>query len=291
MKSTADQKPDVFAYLDFRVYCKDYLDFLRQARPAFRFQTLVEQYGLHSRSHYLDILKGRKLTKKFLPAYIALFEFDPLEAGYFKTLVDYGQAADGKEKARCFAAIQKRSPNLETVKLEQEAFSYFSRWYFPVMLSVLDLNKRERDHRKLAACFKPRISALEAKRALAELTGLGFISWNDARGEWNFHRKFLKSTDSALAAALGDFHRAMQHKGIAAYESDFEAQTFSSLTLSVSLKTKNEIDAMITNLRNAIMEKAKADLEPEVALHINFQSFEVSKPAAKTAGPGKGKPL
>ena len=57
-------RPIIFEYLNFREYLNDYLHYLRKKNPAFRFQTLVEKYGLHSRSHYIDISQGKKAHLK-----------------------------------------------------------------------------------------------------------------------------------------------------------------------------------------------------------------------------------
>jgi uncharacterized protein (TIGR02147 family) len=281
-------KPDIFNYLNFREFLKDHLGYVRSRNPAFRFQTLVEKYGLHSRSHYIDILNGRKLTKKFFDVYRQIGDLSGKEADYFRALVGYDQAQNDAEKMRHFHEILRLSPNLETVKLEQEAYRYFSAWYNPVMLSVLDLNRHERDHRKIAALFKPRITAIQARQALKTLTDLQFISWDKDRNVWNIHHQFLKSTDGARAAALRSFHKEMQRIGMQTYETDFENQTFSTLTLSTSIRTRNEIERMIADLRQSIMEKAKADAGPEVVTQVNFQIFSLSKTAMKKNDNGEG---
>jgi uncharacterized protein (TIGR02147 family) len=272
-----NQKPDIFNYLNFREFLKDHLGYIRLKNPAFRFQTLVEKYGLSSRSHYIDILNGRKLTKKFSGVYRQICDLSGKEADYFQALVGYDQAQNDVEKTRHFHEILRLSPNLETVKLEQEAYRYFSAWYNPVMLSVLDLNRHERDHRKIAALFKPKITAIQARQALKTLTDLQFISWDKDRNVWNIHHQFLKSTDGAKAAALKSFHKEMQRIGMQTYKTDFDNQTFSTLTLSTSIKTKIEIERMVADLRQSIMEKVKADAYPEVVTQVNFQVFSLSK--------------
>jgi uncharacterized protein (TIGR02147 family) len=275
------QKPDIFNYLNFREYLKEHLAYMRRANPAFRFQTLVERYGLSSRSHYIDIMNGRKLKKKFLAVYQQICDLSGEEADYFRALVGYDQAQNDAEKMRHFHAILGLSPNLATVKLEQEAYRYFSAWYNPAMLSVLDLDRHERDHRKLAVLFKPKITAIQARQALKTLTDLQFISWDEEQNTWNIHHQFLKSTDGARAAALNSFHKEMQRIGMQAYKTDFDNQTFSTLTLSTSIGTRNEIDRMVADLRQAIMEKAKADADPEVVTQVNFQAFSLSKMVMK----------
>jgi uncharacterized protein (TIGR02147 family) len=275
------QKPDIFNYLNFREFLKDHLGYLRRKNPAFRFQTLVEKYGFSSRSHYIDILNGRKLTKKFSARYLQICDLSGKEADYFHALAGYDQALNDAEKMRHFHEILRLSPNLETVKLEQTAYRYFSAWYNPVMLSVLDLNRHESDHRKIAAFFKPKITAIQARQALKTLIDLQFISWDKDRNVWNIHHQFLKSTDGARAAALKSFHKEMQRIGMKTYKTDFDNQAFSTLTLSTSIKTKNEIERMVADLRQSIMEKAKADADPEVVTQVNFQIFSLSKTVLK----------
>jgi uncharacterized protein (TIGR02147 family) len=266
--------PNVFDYLDFRRYLKDFLHFLRQNNPAFRFQTLVEQFGLH-------IIKGRKLTSAFLDSYIRICALEGNAALYFRAIVGYEQASNDAEKTSCFNEILALSPHLETVKLEQEAYRYFSKWYHPVMLSMLDIYKGTNDHREIAKMFKPKISALQAKQAIQALSELQFVSWDENRKQWTVHHKFLRCTDKARVVALKEFHKKMIDAGRQAYENDFHNQDFSTLTLSTSVETKKEIESMIVEFREKIMEKVKTDVNPRLVVQMNLQLFEMSKPLSK----------
>lgn len=283
--AAAPSKPEVFEYLDFRAYLRDFLDYLRESDPAFTFAAMAQRHGLASRGHYLDIVNGRRLTPRFVEPYIRICGLEGGRAEYFKALVAYNQARGEREKTAAFEQITALAPQLETVRLEEEAFEYFSKWYQPVMLSLLDVNRSVQDHRELAKLFDPPISAVQARKALAALIDLGYIAWDDAKREWTFLRKFLKCTDEARAVAVKRFHRQVQQLGMQAYEKRFEEQTFSTLTLSVSRETKAEIENMITDLRKHIMEKAKTDQNPQVVVQANFQTFDLSRPKR-----GRGRP-
>jgi uncharacterized protein (TIGR02147 family) len=91
-------KPDIFDYLNFREYLRDCLPYLRKQYPAFRFQTLVEKFGLKSRSHYIDIIKGRKLTDRFIKNYVEICGLSGKEAQYLEALVRYDQTKSASEK-------------------------------------------------------------------------------------------------------------------------------------------------------------------------------------------------
>ncbi|MBD3346859.1 MAG: TIGR02147 family protein [Chitinivibrionales bacterium] len=271
------QKPSVFDYLNFRRYLKDYIRYYKATNPSFVYQILVEKYGFKSRSHYIDVTKGRSLTSRYMQSYIQFLGLNKKESDYFRALVGYNQAKTDTEKSKIFKKIVSLSPNLETVKLENEAYQYFSKWYQPVMISILDLDRSEHDHRVIAKKFNPPITAVQAKHAISELNKLGFISWDKEKAEWTFHRKFFKCTDEARVLALKKFHKQMQDLGIEAYKKDFKNQTFSTLTVSISNKTKNEIDTMITELRKKILDKVKGDITPETVLQVNFQTFDLAK--------------
>jgi uncharacterized protein (TIGR02147 family) len=270
-------RPDVFNYLDFRAYLKDFLKYMRMRNPAFRFQTLVEKFGLNSRSHYIDTMKGRRLTDKFIDSYLRICELEGKDADFFRAIVGYEQARTESEKTGYFNSIVALSPNLETVKLEQETYRYFSKWYHPVMLSLLDVHRQENDHRKLAKYIKPPISAVQAKRAIRLLEELSFISWDAAAGQWISYHKFFKCTDGAQAVALREFHRKMMEAGRNAYDRDYDGQNFSTLTLSASFETRRKIERLIVDFRKTLMDTIKEDSRSEVVIQINLQLFELSK--------------
>ncbi|MBD3320567.1 MAG: TIGR02147 family protein [Chitinivibrionales bacterium] len=278
---TKSDRPSVYDYLNFRAYLKDYIQYYKSENAAFTYRVLAEEFGFKSRSHYIDIVKGRTLTPRYIHSYIKFCGLNKKEAEYFRALVGYNQAKSDTAKSKLFNRIIACSPNLETVQLENEAYQYFAKWYQPVMISILDLNRKENDHRKIAKKFNPPISAVQAKHAIKELVKLGFISWNDTQKRWEFHHKFFKCTDDARVLALKKFHRQMMDLGISAYKKDFKQQTFSTLTLSVSDRVKTEIDEMIADLRKRILDKIKSDTSPETVLQVNFQTFELAKRSKK----------
>jgi uncharacterized protein (TIGR02147 family) len=271
----------LFDYIDFREYLREMLAYFRRQDPQFSFQTLVDRYGLRSRSHYIDILNGRKLTRRFLPVYCRICGLKGKEARYFDTLVGYGIAQKPDEKRREFQKLLAMAPNLRTLDLDKEAFEYFEHWYLSATLSALDLDRTQSDHRVIARKFTPKLSAVEVRAALKKLQKWGFIAWDATRNEWIFHRKFLKCTDSARVAAMRPFHRQMQRLGMEAYKTDVQSQSFSTLTLSVSAKLQREIDGMIAELRSKIMEKVKQDDDPELVLQVNLQSFPLTRSKKK----------
>jgi uncharacterized protein (TIGR02147 family) len=275
--ATIEQKPDLFAYFDFRKYLSDMLAYFRTRDESFTFQQLVDKYNLTSRSHYLDILNGRKLTRKFIPFYVKICELNEKEADYFRALIEYNQSKSPDEKKKLFHIIKNTSPDLETIRLENEVYDYFKHWYIPALLSILDLDKKERDHLVLAKKFNPEIPAVEGRKALKLLQKLGFISWNSELEEWTFHHKFFKCSEEARATALKSFHSEIFHLGLKAYENNFKEQTFSTLTVSIDEKLYIEIEDMISELRKKIMEKVKRNEISDRVLQINFQTFLLSQ--------------
>lgn len=282
-----DSKPDIHDYFDFRKFLADHLAFLRQTNADFSFQKLVDNYGLNSRSHYIDIINGRILTRRFLPAYEKICDFNEKDAEYFRTLVAFNQSKSIDNKKEMFEKIIRLAPNLETIQLEHEVYDYFGHWYIPAMISILDIFRHEKDHRILAKQFNPQITAVESRKALNTLKKIGFIAWDTEKNEWIFHRKFFKCTKESQAVALRQFHLQMHKLGNDAYTQQFEDQTFSTLTVSVSEQTRREIDVMISELKDRVMEKAKEDCQPEVVVQVNFQSFLLSQPKRKNTEKGE----
>jgi uncharacterized protein (TIGR02147 family) len=280
------QKPDIFKYFDFRLYLSDILNWFRTRDPDFTFQKLSETCGLNSRSHFIDITNGRKLTKKFLPVYLKICELKEKEAEYFKALVFYDQSLVSEDKREHFKIISAFSTNLDIVKLEGEIYQYFEHWFIPAMLSMVNLHRNERDHRVLAKYFNPLISAVQARKAIKILTKLGMIYWDADKIGWIITRKQFQCSSDAQLSALKGFHRQVQKLGIAACDANIEGQTFSCQTLGVSMQLRNKIDEMIGDLRKKILDQVNKDTAPEVVLQINFQTFYLSNTGKKHSDEG-----
>lgn len=271
------QKPDIFTYLDFRLYLSDILSWIREKDPEFTFQKLTETSELNSRSHFIDILNGRKLTKKFLPVYQKICELNGKEAKYFRALVLYNQPSVSENKRELFKTISELSSSPDAIKLEGEVYTFYKHWSIPAMYSMISIVRNVRDHRVLARLFNPPLSAIQARNALQVLIQLEMISWNKDKNKWITRKKqFLSSTD-AQAAALREFHKQVQQLGRYTFEADLEKQTFYAQTHCVSLKLKKKIDEMILEFQRKILDLINEDTSPEVLLQINTQAFYLSQ--------------
>jgi uncharacterized protein (TIGR02147 family) len=276
------QKPDIFSYFDFRLYLADLLKWLRDKDPKFTFQKLAETYKLNSRSHYIDIINGRKLTGKFLETYKKICELNENEAEYFKALVLYDQSTILEHKREYFKTISSFSSNLERITHESEIYLYLEHWYIPAMLSMLEIYQNENDHRVIAKYFNPPISAVQSRNAINVLIKLGMISWDNSKNVWIFKDKHFRCSKEAEESALKEFNKQMQKLGIDVVETELGRQTFSAQTISLSMQMRTKIDEMIIDLQRRILEQIKSDTTPEIVLQINLQTFQLSRSEQST---------
>lgn len=277
MNHVTQKKPDIFTYFDFRLYLSDILSWIRKKDPEFTFRKLTETSELNSRSHFIDIINGRKLTKKFLPVYQKICEMSEKEAKYFNALVLYNQSSVSENRAELFKSISELSSSPEAIRLEGEVYTFYRHWYIPAMYSMISIVRNVRDHRVLARFFNPPLSAIQARDALQVLLQLEMISWNKDKNEWIIRKKqFLSSTD-AQAASLKEFHKQIQQLGRYSFEADFEKQRFYSQTHCVSLKLKEKIDEMILEFQRKVLDLVNEDTSPELLLQINTQAFYLSQ--------------
>jgi uncharacterized protein (TIGR02147 family) len=255
---------------------------LRDRDPDFTFQKLAETHKLNSRSHYIDIINGRKLTNKFLETYTKICELNEKESEYFKALVLYDQSTISEKKREYFKTISSYSSNLESIKQESEIYQYFEHWFIPAMLSMLAIYKNENDHRIIAKYFNPPISAVQSRKAINILIKLGMISWNATKNEWILKKKQFHCSKEAENSALKEFHKQVQKLGIDVDDTELDRQTFSAQTIAVSMQMRNKIDEMISDLRLRIFEQIKSDITPEIVLQINIQTFKLSNSEKQT---------
>lgn len=265
--------PVLFDYLDFRKYLRDFYEFNKKYTPGFSHQMICEEVKLGSRSHFFDIMYGRRLTDKFLPRYVRLLALESKSAEYFRALVHYDQSRTDTQRREAFQILSTLSPNLETLKLDAQFVQLFSEWYQPVLLALLPLHRKERRPEVLCKYFRPRITAHQCEQALVLLQELGLARYG--KGGWNLGRKFLTCSATVKELALKPFHRTMQEFGIYHYDHHYDEQVFSTLTINTTQQIKKKIEDLLRDTRSQILAMVKEEPREETVLQVNMQAFSL----------------
>lgn len=102
---------DVFDYLDFRQYLRDYYAARKAGNPSFSYENFARKAGLKSKGMLHDIMGGkRNLTRDSLYKVAEACGLAGEALVYFENLVAYGQSKSLKERNFFLARLRLRSP-------------------------------------------------------------------------------------------------------------------------------------------------------------------------------------
>ena len=92
-------KINLFTYLDYRKFLKDWYTQAKKERSSFSFRVFSKRAGFESPNFFKLVMDGkRNLTAKSLPKFIVGLKLNKQEQEFFQSLVAYTQASTHEEK-------------------------------------------------------------------------------------------------------------------------------------------------------------------------------------------------
>lgn len=105
--------PDIYQYIDYRLFLRDAYLALKQSRPSGFTHRRIGQKGGFDPGLFSKVIQGqRNISDKLVPGFCKAFGLAGQEARYFHVLVRYGQAdaeAERRGLAEELAALQRRT--------------------------------------------------------------------------------------------------------------------------------------------------------------------------------------
>ncbi len=168
-------KPEIFAYIDFRLFLKEMYEHLHNLDKTFSKSFICKQLGLpNSRSYFQDVLNGKVLTPAKMPIFAQVFGLNKAESIYFRILVTYNQATDFTEKEFCFDQIITLAKVPHKV-LEKSKYEYYSKWYHSLIRSVITTFDFKDNYKELVEKMTIPLSLKQVKESIKLLQKLDLI--------------------------------------------------------------------------------------------------------------------
>ncbi len=269
---------DIFEYIEYRKLLRDLYNERREENPHFSYRYIALKVGFSSAGFFANIIQGkRNISPEFIFGFARVFKLKKAETEYFELLVNFDQAKNHEQKKYYFEKIlsSKRSKIKVT---DKQHYEFYSKWYYTAVREVLDIFKfNGEDYGELAKMVSPPITAVEAKKAVELLLGMGFIRKNKD-GYFEQVDPFITTGYEAPLVATTNFLMStldLAKQAIDRYPRD--RRSISALSFSVSSDGYKAIDERLKTFRREILEIAKADKNRDRIYHVNFQIFPLSR--------------
>lgn len=270
-------RPDIYKYLNYREYLKDYYTALKAIDKKFSYRYISQKVGSSSPSWLSDIIQGRiNLTESYIPKVTTLLELGKKESRFFKLLVSYDQAPLHDLKKEYLEKILA-SRDIKVDILTQKKFDYFKNWYTPVIREYLMIsNFNGADFKNLAKAVLPKISEKEAKEAIGVLLSLDLID-EDEKGDLKPTQKTVTKDSSIASVYIPAYQKEnlrLATESIERFKKD--ERNISSVTVSLSKAQYLHACSEISKLRETLLTMSNTADETETVYQCNIQLFPVT---------------
>lgn len=275
------KKPNIFEYIDYRLFLKDMYAHLKSTQPSFSYRYFSLKGGFRSPNFYKLVTDGsRNLSRESIPKFAKVLKLNGKEAEFFTSLVQLNQSSSLEEEQEHAHNILKFRSFQNIHPLSREQYEYLAKWFIIPVREILALGHLAHDSKSLADAFLPDVYPKQVEEALELLARLKLIARK--QGRWQQNQTLLSTGDAVFGTAVRTFHHEMLTRAQEAIHGDPTKFDISSVTLAISQKNYAKLKTRIQKFRKELLAIAEADTSPDVVYQLNLQLFPLSKEPRKT---------
>lgn len=269
--------PDLFTYVDYRKFLKDYYEEQKARDPKFSHRYFTMKVGFSSSGYFSDVLAGKKnLSGAFMLKFAKALKLTREEEEYFVNLVSFNQAKTLEEKNRHYEKMMTTG-KVKVDILERDKHEYFSHPRYAAVREALHYTTCVDDYKALGKELDPPASPKDAKKAIDVLESLGLIA-RDGAGAWRPTSANLRMGGAFDALALSNYHKSTLELAVRALDVHPPDQRgFSTLTLPLTAEKIRKAKTAIKNLRMYLLALGENGSKADRVYQFNFQLFPLTR--------------
>lgn len=271
---------DIYSYLDYRDFCRDYYRTQKAANVRFSFRTFARKASVAS-SYLKHVIDGtRNLSPEMSIKFGHGMDLSAREIDYFENLVRFSQAAALEEKTLYFERLRrKRARSLRPLGLT-EAVGLLSHWYV-VAIKEIVVNLNSDDVRLIQKVLRKRLAENLIEKTIQDLKQLGWLSQKD--GRWVSSASQIQFPDEVKSYVVRSFHRQMLELAVEALGDDLPEREFGAAVFTFPAaqvpKLKEKIKELQKELVSYVQDVATTfqDSKDHRVYHFGVQCFPLQK--------------
>lgn len=276
------KKVDLFHYLDYRKYLKDWYNETKKSRTGFSFRVFSKRAGFQSPNFFKLVMDGdRNLTEESLSKFMIGLKLNKQEQEFFHNLVFYNQAKTQGKKQMYYQNLLRSRKFNQIKPIDKDQYEYCSHWYHSVIRELIGHPDFDGTPEWLAAHIYPAITSSQAKKSLEVLEKLGFIK-KDSKGILKQTSSLVSTGAEVTSLALFNYHMSMVDLTKEVLENvPAPRRDISSMTLGIVKERLPQLKEKIQRFRKEIMELVSTDEHPNEVVQMNIQMFPLTKEGEK----------
>jgi uncharacterized protein (TIGR02147 family) len=203
-------------------------------------------------------------------------KLSPKQQEYFETMVYFNEAKTVEEKKLYFERLMKYH-NSKAFRVDANQYEYFSKWYYIAVRELLAIGNFKDDYAAIAQALNPTIRREHAKKAIDVLKKLGLIQ-KDRNGYYKAVDKILTTGPEIKSLGVATFQKNMMDMAKEAIDRHPAGhRNISTVTLSVSKQTYNDIKTELDACRKRILGMVDRSENEDRVCQLNMQLFPLTR--------------
>jgi len=273
---------DLFTYVDYRLFLRDYCDLLKKRERRFSFAELGRRAGFQARDFLTRVIKGQKnLSEKSAASLCDALGLSGVRKEYLIHLVGFNQCKDPEKRNEYYYHLsrlaRKKTGYNKTTLIPHDKYELYSQWYHTAVRSLIGIFEFKGDFEWLAKKVSPQITVAQAKKSVQLLLKLNLIRLN-ADGAYNIVDEAVSTGDAVVRNALGDFYRkSFKHAAQSIEKTSRNHRHINGITMGVSLETYEKMTQRIIDFRKELAQMAVEDENADRVYQLTMALFPVSE--------------
>jgi uncharacterized protein (TIGR02147 family) len=267
---------DLFTYLNYREFLRDYCDIEKAKNPAFSYRYFANKAGFKSKSFFYHVIEGKKnLSKESIYKIAKALKLDEKAFSFFEDLVAFTQSASQEQRNYYFEKISQYNRRNPTRVLQMSQYEFYSQWYHNTIRELVTIVDFQDDFTYLAALVRPSITPRQARLSVRLLQKLGLIK--KVNGRYIQTDPSISTGDEVRDIAIQNFH--IKNLAMAADMVNLcppEERDISSMVVGLSSEGFRTAKKALQQFRKQIATIAENDAPAQRVYHINFQVIPTS---------------
>jgi uncharacterized protein (TIGR02147 family) len=268
--------PNIFNYLDYREYLKDFYSERKVEFPCFSYKHFANKAGFRSKGYLFGVINGnRNLSEESILNLQNVLKLGDKAFSYFSLLVAFNQAKALKQKNLYFEQLMQYNRRSTGKLVMQQQYQFYSKWYHNTIRELLTIIDFKGDYAFLCKMIKPQLSVRQVKASIELMLKLGLVSKQN--GRYVPSEKAITTGDEVRSLAVQNFH--VQNQIIAAESIDTtpaQERDISCIVGALSQKGFETIKQEIQQFRKKLIEIIDKEAGAERVYHISIHLFPTS---------------
>lgn len=220
---------DIYSYLDYRQFCRDYYALKKTQDSHFSFRAFGRKAQV-APAYLKHIMDGkRNLSPQMSQQFAAGMDMTSREAEYFENLVRFNQAESLEEKNHFLETLRKkRARSLKDFGLAEAAI-LLSHWYV-VAIKELVVALNSDDSRRIQKLLRSKLPEAQIEKTIEDLKAYGWLQCEE--GRWASHSSQIQFPDEVKSYVVRSFHQQMLEMAKEALSDHLDRREFRSMVFT-----------------------------------------------------------